>query len=393
MDLLKRAHQIADDLVAMRRDLHRHPELSFQEVRTAAVAADAVEKVGFEVRRQVGKTGVVADLDNGDGPTIALRADMDALPILEANTHDFVSETPGTMHACGHDAHTTGLVGAARLLVQARDEGHLPSGKVRLLFQPSEEAADAEGKSGATRMMEDGAMEGVDAVVGLHVGAMLPAGKFFLAPGVTMAGTEDLRVEVRGRSAHAALPHEGVDAILLAAQGLVAVQQAVSRGLSPMESGVVTFGRISGGTAANIIAGSAHLQGTLRYFDQDVRERLSSIVRGSFKMLESLGAEVDVQIGPGYPPLSNDSALVERVREALIHVAGEDAVFPATPIMGGEDFAFLARAVPGCFFWLGAALPDTRQHHHPCFDIDESVLPLGAASLAQAAIHLMSAEY
>ena len=222
MDLHERAKEFAQDLSDLRRDFHRHPELAFQEHRTAEVVAGTLRKLGCRVRTGVGITGVVGELENGPGPTIALRADMDALPIQEDADHDYRSTVPGVMHACGHDVHMAGLLGAARLLAQDREMGDLAPGTIRLLFQPSEECTDEEGKSGAMRMLDDGAMEGVSAVAGLHVGAHLPSGKIFVKDGPIMAGSDDFHIVVRGRSAHAALPHEGVDALVLAAQGVVA---------------------------------------------------------------------------------------------------------------------------------------------------------------------------
>jgi len=381
---------MAPDLVEIRRDLHRHPELSFEEVRSAGIAAAAMETLGCRVRTRVGVTGVVADLENGEGPTVALRADMDALPIQEANTHDFISECPGIMHACGHDAHVAGLIGAARLLARERDEGRLPAGTVRFLFQPSEEATDDEGKSGAMRMVEEGAMEGVAAVTGLHITPLLPSGKLFFRAGPLMAGTEEIRVEVRGQSGHAARPDLGVDALVLAAQGIVAAQQAVSRGLSPTEAGVLTFGRIEGGTAGNVLADRVTIDGTIRFFTGDVRERLCRHLKGSFGMLEALGAEVTVRIGPGYLPVVNDTRVTECVQAAAIDLVGEDATLPIEPMTFGEDFSFLAREAPGTFFFLGAALAEPRMHHRPDFDIDESAIPVGAATLAAGAIRLLS---
>jgi amidohydrolase len=273
MDYRERADALAPELVGLRRDFHRHPELAFQEHRTAGIVADFLQNLGYEVRTGVGRTGVTGDLENGDGPLVALRADMDALPIQEEGDHEYMSTVPGVMHACGHDVHTSGLLGAARLLAQDKAAGRLPAGTLRLIFQPSEESADEEGKSGATRMMEDGAMEGVEAVAGLHVGAHLPSGQVFLKPGPIMAGSDDITVRIRGRSSHAALPHEGVDAIVLAAQGILAAQQAVSRRLSPMDHGVVTFGQVEGGVASNVVCEEVTLEGTLRYFTEDVRKR------------------------------------------------------------------------------------------------------------------------
>ncbi len=379
MSLIERARAMQPSLVEMRRDLHRHPELGFQEERTARIAADAVEALGFRVRRGVGITGVVAELGQGSGPTVALRADMDALPIHENTGAEYASRTHGVMHACGHDAHTTGLVGAARLLAEELALGRLPSGTVRLIFQPSEEGTDDEGKSGAMRMIADGAMVGVDAVVGLHVSPERPAGRIFVRPGALMAGSEELRVTVRGKSSQ----------VLLAAQGLVAARAAVDEALAACEPGVVSFGKLEGGTAGNIIADRAVLHGTLRYFDEDVKARLVAAVTEAFQSLEVSGAGVTVDVGPGFPPLLNDEAVTAWVSEALGELLGDDAVVECDPEMTAEDFAYLAREAPGVFFWLGASLPDARELHHPRFDIDESVLPVGAASLAHSAITLL----
>jgi amidohydrolase len=203
-----------------------------------------------------------------------------------------------------------------------------------------------------------------------------------------MAGAEEIHAVVLGKSAHAARPNEGVDALVLAAQAITVMQSAVSRRLSPMECGVVHFGQIHGGTAQNVLADRVTLDGTLRYFDESVKERLEDAVRGAFEGLRALGARVDLQIGPGYLPVVNDPAVTAAVRSALSKLAG-DAVVPMDPMMAAEDFAFLAREAPGTFFWLGAALPDAREHHHPRFDIDESVLPLGAAAMARSAAALL----
>jgi amidohydrolase len=390
MNHLERAQTFATDLVEIRRDLHRNPELSFREQRTASVAAEHASHLGYEVRTKVGITGVVAEIGAEDGPVVALRADMDALPIQEEADHDYASQVPGIMHACGHDAHSAVLIGAARLLAQDHADGSLPAGRVRLLFQPSEETADAEGMSGAMRMVGDGAMEGVEAVVGLHVGAHLPTRKVFFHDGTMMAGADHVSVEIGGKSSHAARPNEGIDALVLAAQGIIATQQVVARQLSPMESGVVTFGRIQGGVASNVLAESVSLEGTLRYFDDSVRARLHKGIQGAFAGLEALGASVTVEIQTGYPPVVNDAAVTEVVRALATDILGEDSVLDAEPMMGAEDFAFLAQQAPGTFFWLGAALPDPREHHHPRFDVDESVLPMGAAVLAGAASRLLT---
>jgi len=399
--LLLRAQAIAPDLVTLRRDLHRHPERSFEEHRTARMAAEAVAALGFSVRTGVARTGVVADLlvgggseaGAGEGPTIALRADMDALPIREQNTHDFVSTVDGMMHACGHDAHVAGLVGAARLLAGLEAEGALPSGRIRLLFQPSEESMDAEGKSGGRRMAEEGVMTGVDAIVGLHVAAHLESGKVFMAPGPFFAGSDTFHIEVEGKASHAARPHEGIDALLLASQGVVALQQVVARRIAPEALGVISLGTIQGGDASNILCDRVHLSGTLRWFDPAVRTILRDGIVQTFESLtvQHPGARAHVRFVDGYPPVVNHPDTTAQVARAIARVAGPDAMAPDAGIwMTAEDFSFLANERPGAFFWLGAACPEPREHHHPRFDIDESALPLGAALLAGAAIELLN---
>ena len=389
MNLLEQAQSLAADLTAIRRDLHQHPELSFQEVRTAGIAAREMEALGFSVRTGIGRTGVVAELLNGEGPVVALRADMDALPIQEANTHDFVSQNAGVMHACGHDGHVAGLIGAARVLAEERDSGALPSGTIRFIFQPSEEATDDEGRSGAMRMVDEGAMEGVAAVVGLHLGGPLPYGKIFFAPGPIMAGSEEVHIEVHGKSSHAGLPEAGVDALVLAARGVVAAQDAAPKDRSPIEDGVLSFGRIEGGTANNVLADRVTIEGTIRFFSEEVRDRLHRRLDEAFGALEDSGARVTIQLGSGYLPVVNDDRVTEWVRAAAIDLVGEDNVLPIQPMTFAEDFSFLANEAPGTFFWLGAALPRPRMHHEADFDIDESALPLGAATLAAGAIRLL----
>lgn len=389
MDLLDRARRLAPGLVDLRRDIHRHPELSFQERRTAGLAAKAVADAGFRVETGIARTGIVAELGDPGGPTVALRADMDALPIQEETGLPFASTTSGVMHACGHDFHTAGLVGAARLLGELHAEGALPPGRIRLLFQPSEEASDSEGKSGAMRMVEEGAMHGVDAAIGLHVGAHLPAGHVFLREGPFWGGSDEVQVTIEGKGAHAARPNEGVDALALAALGVVAAQQVVSRMLGPSEPAVLTFGTIHGGTAPNVVCERVVLTGSLRYFDPSVRERIHRGIEKAFATADAMGGRSTVRFHGGYPPVVNDPTVTRWVEEAVRPLIGGDRFVRADPSLLAEDFAFLAQAAPGAFFWLGAALPEPREHHSPRFDADEAVLPLGAALLAQSAIHIL----
>ena len=389
MNLLEQAQALAEDLTAIRRDLHQNPELSFQEVRTAGIAAKAMEALGFSVRTGVGRTGVIAELDNGVGPLIALRADMDALPIKEANTHDFVSQNDGVMHACGHDGHVAGLIGTARILAEERGAGRLPPGTVRFIFQPSEEPVGGEGAGGGMGVGDGGGMEGVDAVVGLTLGAPVAGGKLFFATGPIMAGAAEIHIEVHGKSSHAGFPEGGVDALVLASRGVVAVQDAAPENRSPVEDGLISFGRIAGGTAHNVLADLVTIEGTMRYFSAEVQERLQRRLDDAFGALENSGARVTIQLGTGYLPVINDERVTECVRAAAIDLVGEDDVLPIQPMTLAEDFSFLANEAPGTFFWLGAALPNPRMHHETDFDIDESALPIGAATLAAGAIRLL----
>lgn len=387
--LLERAAGFEADLIGLRRHFHQHPELSFQEHQTSDQVAQRIAEAGLRVQRNVGLTGVVAELDNGPGPCVALRADMDALPIQEANTVEYRSSNPGVMHACGHDAHMTMLIGAARLLTDLRARNELPAGKIRLLFQPSEEASDAENKSGATRMIEDGALKGVDAVFGLHVGAHLESGKFFVRSGPMMAGSDVFSADIVGKSAHAARPQEGVDAIVLAAHVVLACQNAVARRVSPFQQAVLTIGMIGGGTAENVIADRVTLRGTLRYFEDNVRGILRDELRNALAVAESLGGKAELDLRDGYPPVVNDAAMTELARGTVAEMFGADAIMDFEPMMGAEDFALMLREAPGAFMWVGAALEQPREHHHPEFNIDESVLIKGASALAGCAVQAL----
>jgi IAA-amino acid hydrolase len=382
--LLQQATSFENDLIEMRRDLHRHPELAFREHRTADIAARAVEGLGFRVRRGVGITGVVAELGEGT-PVVALRADMDALPIAEANDIGWRSAVAGVMHACGHDAHVSMLVGAARLLADAHRAGRVP-GTVRLLFQPSEESSDEEGLSGATRMIRDGAMRAVDHVFGLHIGAHLSSGRVHISPGPIMAGSDLFTATVHGRSFHAGRPHEGTDAIVLTAHAILACQVGSARRVSPHDEGTLSIGTIHGGFAENVLAESVSVRGTIRYFHEHVRDTLRDALQRGFAVAETLGGRCELEVKEGYPPVVNDEDATALATEAVAAALGHDCIVPFDRMMGAEDFALLAREAPGCFIWLGAGLEPPREHHHPAFDIDERALARGAAILAACAL-------
>lgn len=388
--MLQRALSLADSVVALRRQVHRHPELGFREVETAALAARRLAELGIAVRTGVGKTGVVGDLGTS-GPCIALRADMDALPMQEENSVPYASAVPGVMHACGHDAHVACLLGAAQLLAEEAAAGRLP-GRVRFLFQPSEEAQDAEGLSGGMRMAAEGAMQGADAVVGLHVWADDPLGSISLRDGTMTAHPDKFELVVEGKEAHGAMPHRGNDAIVLAAQVIQALQTVVSRRTDPTHAKVLTIGTIQGGTKDNIVAGRVSMTGTLRTFDEATREALLAEMEKACSVARALGGDYALKVIPGYMAVENDPRLSDLVRQVGVGLLGAENVREAPLEMGGEDFSYFAQAAPGCLFWLGAATPGEpkRLHHHPRFDIDERCLPLGTALLAEISLRFLA---
>jgi amidohydrolase len=378
-------------LIATRRDLHRHPELGFEEHRTAGIVADRLGSAGYEVRSGVAKTGVVGRLRGGGGagPTLLLRADMDALPVDEATSHDFRSTTPGRMHACGHDAHVAiGLAVAERLARRAPD---LP-GEIRYVFQPAEE-----GMGGARRMIEEGVLEGVDAALGLHVWLSLPAGVVGVIEGPQMAGSQEFVITVTGRGGHAGMPHQTVDAIFVASQIVSALQSVVSRNVSPLESAVVSVGSFRAGTASNIIAETARLEGTIRAFRTEtenlIRERVIAVARG---VASALGATAEVEFRELlFPPTANSPELARLVQRVASDVVGPDRVWtgPDLRTMAAEDFAEFSTRVPGCFFFLGGmdpAIGATHPHHSPYFDLSEDALPIGVEVLERAAVDFLS---
>lgn len=390
-DLLERAQALAPELVRLRRDIHQHPELGFQEVRTSALVADTLREIGgMEVTTGVGRTGVMATLGSGAGPVIALRADMDALPVLERNNVDYRSVNEGIMHACGHDAHTAILLGAAHLLRQSLAEENW-QGTVRFLFQPSEEAFDEQGVSGATAMIADGALEGVDAVLALHVWSSCPTGEVHLQDGYSLAAVDAFEAWIRGEGGHGAYPHEGSDPLAMLAPILSALYAIPSRRIDPLSPSVVSLGQVSGGSIHNVIPNEVYLRGTLRSHSEEVRRQLREEVERALRLSEVLGGSYELQILEGYPALYNAPQANVWLREVAADVVGATAVLDTQFGMGAEDFAYMTQEAPGAMFMLGAATPDgvVRNHHTDTFDIDEAVLPIGAAILAETARRLV----
>ena len=370
-----------------RRHLHAHPELSFEEHETSAFVADLLRSFGgLEIERPT-PTSVVAVLRGGrPGKTLALRADMDALPIQEENDVPYASTRPGVMHACGHDAHTAILLAAAHVLAGRRDE---LAGEVRFVFQHAEELPPG----GAQELVDAGVMDGVDAVVGIHLFSTVPVGLVAAQPGPLLAFADTFRIEVHGRGGHAASPHETVDPIVVAAQVVTNLQQLVSRTIDPLDQGVVSVTRISGGTAKNVIPETVELLGTVRTFKPETKTALVAgierVVRG---VTEAHGATFTFQYEDGYPAVVNDAEVAAVVEEAARAELGEHAVTRIEPVMGGEDFSAYLQRAPGAFFVVGArneAIGAVFPHHHPRFSIDEASLKDGIAVFARTALDLL----
>lgn len=368
------------ELTALRRDIHAHPELAFHENRTADIVARELEAYGLEVHRGIAKTGVVGLLKAGNGSRmIGLRADMDALPLAEMNEFPHHSKYPGRMHACGHDGHTAILLGAARYLAA----NPVFDGTVAFIFQPAEES-----EGGAAVMIEDGLFERfpVEAVFGLHNWPGIPVGQMAVMPGPVMAGTCAFEISVRGHGCHAAMPHQGVDTIVVASHLVQALQTVVARNLHPCESAVVSVTQVHSGEAWNIIPEDAVLRGTIRSFKPEVQELVErAIERLCNGVAASYGAQIGVRFDHRYPPTVNSAAEADFCRQVAAGVFGQEQVLTdVLPSMGAEDFAYMLREKPGCYVWLGNG-PGTGgcTLHNPHYDFNDDILPLGVSYWAE----------
>lgn len=381
-DLKGRIGVIKERLVETRHYIHRWPELSDHEERTSEFVAGRLRALGLEVRTGVGGHGVIADIEgSGDGNRIAIRADMDALPIQEENELPYRSQNPGVMHACGHDGHTTTLLGTAEVLTSMRDDF---SGSVRLLFQPAEETV-----GGAKRMCQEGAMDGVNAVVGLHGWPDVEIGQIALRAGAIMASADTFDILIRGRQAHAAYPHQSVDPIVVGAQIVSALQTIASREIDPSDPIVVTVGQFHAGTAYNIIPGVAKLSGTYRTLSprtrKEVPDRIRRIAEG---VCAAAGATVELTFSEGTPPVMNDPGFVKLVEEVGVETLGADNVLRLShSSMGAEDFAVYLEYAPGAMFRLG--LGAVSPIHTPTFNFDDRALPIGVEMFSRIALRYL----
>jgi len=384
--MLESAMKIKDQLISWRRDFHMNPELSFKEKRTAGVVVEALKEMGIRVDTEVGITGVVGHLGEGP-PVVGIRADMDALPLQESNDVPYASQNPGVMHACGHDAHTAILLGVARLLSEMPGR---PPGEIRFLFQPSEEDWDEDLKSGASRMIDDGALEGLDAVIALHVDNNTPTGQIEISGGKASAAVDSFSASIIGQGGHGAYPHDTVDPTFILAQVINAIHGIRARRIKPIHSAVISIGAIHAGHTSNVIPDSVELMGTIRSFNTEVREQLSEELEKAFAISRAFGGDYILTIENGFPSMYNDPGVAELIRETAEEMLGEDKVAPAEAQMGAEDFSYMSQLAPGAMLSLGVKIDDTpRPAHSPTFDINEDALPIGVALLAEVACRLL----
>ena len=382
-ELKKEIEELSDQLVEWRRDFHRHPEVAFQEKRTSSVIRMFLEELGMPVTSYAG-TGLRGVLEGRPGgPTVALRADIDALPLKEDGDKEYISQNPEATHACAHDGHMAIIMGAAKILAQKKDK---LKGNVIFLFQPSEEKIPG----GAKPMIEEGALEGVDAIFGLHFWQPLPTGCVGIVKGPMMAQPDAFYITVKGRGGHGSMPHQTVDSILVASHLVVNIQSIVSRNVDPLKPVVVSFGTVEGGTIYNIIPEEVLLSGTVRTFDSDVQvlaeKRLKEIVDETCK---TFGANAEFRYDKGYPAVVNDETMVEFVLEVTRKTLGEEKIQAVEPVMGGEDFAYFLQKIPGAFLFFGMGDGTEYPHHHPAFDMDEKALPQATLLMTSLALEYL----
>lgn len=387
MNVRELSEKYKEELIALRREFHKNPELGWEEIRTGKRVEEELKKIGIGVER-VAKTGIVGTLKGREGgKVVALRADMDALPIEEANNDiPYKSKNKGVMHACGHDGHTAMLLIAAKVLWELRDQ---IKGTVKFIFQPAEEPIQ-----GGKMMLDEGVMEGVDAILGIHIWSQLPTGKVSLEPGPRFAAGDRFKITVKGKGSHGAVPHLGVDAIVVASAIVMNLQTIVSREIDPLEPVVVSIGTVNGGFNFNVICNEVVLEGTTRSFNQDIQNRFPDRIRRIVdNVASSFNAKAEVDYTIGSLSCINHPAISQIAKAGITKLYGEDVVINFEKIMGGEDFAYLIQTVPGIIVFLGGgnkAKNTTYPHHHEKFNIDEDALPVGTSLYAQFALDFLN---
>ncbi|WP_078427190.1 M20 metallopeptidase family protein [Alkalihalobacterium alkalinitrilicum] len=386
--IFARLEAIYPEMVEIRRDLHMHPELSFEEVRTPKFIADYLQNLGLEVRTGVGERGVVGKLVGGKpGKTVAIRADFDALPINEQTDAPYKSKVPGVMHACGHDAHTSIALGMAKALSEVKDE---IEGNIVFIHQHAEEMEPG----GAIAMIEDGCLEGVDAIFAPHMENYIPVGKLAYRSGYILAASDRFEIEVIGEGGHGAFPHDTKDAVLMGSQLVCNLQQIVSRRTDPLKPAVLSIGSIHSGEASNVIADRATIKGTVRVFDEDVRDRIEQMIEDiTASTCQAVGGSYNYVYKRGYPATWNHPNETNLLLEAAQKVVAKEDLVEIPPNMGGEDFSYFLQKVPGSYVFIGSANEEIGAiypYHHPKFDIDERSLLIAAKVLSSTALHYLS---
>ncbi|WP_370519439.1 M20 family metallopeptidase [Gilliamella sp. Pas-s27] len=374
--------QHVSEMIAFRRDLHKHPELPWEEFRTTDRIAEELDKIGIPYRRTE-PTGIIADIEGGkSGKRILLRADIDALPVQELSQNiDYKSTIDGKMHACGHDTHAAMLLTAAKALWAIRDQ---LKGNVRLVFQPAEEVAQ-----GAKGMIKQGVLEDVDSAFGMHIWALMPVGKVSCVVGSSFASADLLTVRFKGKGGHGSMPHDTVDAVMVASAFVMNVQSIVSREIAPLDPAVVTIGRMDVGTRFNVIAENAVLEGTVRCFNIAVRDKIEAAIRRYANQVAAMyRATAEVEYIYGTLPVINDKESALLAQDVIVQSFGKDALYFEAPTTGGEDFSYYTENIPGAFALVGSGNPDKDTqwpHHHGCFNVDEDGMTVGAEFYAQYA--------
>ncbi|HEY9077183.1 MAG TPA: amidohydrolase [Anaerolineaceae bacterium] len=389
-EIYRRAESLSDYTIAIRRDFHQHPELGLQEFRTSEIVANTLDELGYQVKRGVGKTGVVGTLDSGKpGLVVLIRFDMDALPIQEENNTAYSSQVPNVMHACGHDGHTAIGLTVAKMLAEIKGE---LSGKVKLMFQPGEE-----GMNGARLMIEDGVLRDPtpDYALACHVWNDKPLGWFSADPGPLMSGAEFFTVKLTGKGGHGAAPHQTIDPVIAVAQTVLGLQTIVSRNIPPEETAVVSVTQLIAGEAANIIPQTAEFRGTIRTYDESIREQVISRFRTIIEhTAEAYRCKPEITINRLTLPVVNEAGVSDRVKRVIKAVVPQAELVPHRT-MGSEDMSFVMKEIPGCFIFIGSANAEkglNYGHHHPRFDFDEQALTYGAAILTASTLSLLKSE-
>ncbi len=375
-------------IIAMREYFHENPELSFKEFKTADRLEKELKDMGLNPKR-ITETGIIADIKGKGKKTVAIRADIDALPVTEENKVDYVSKNKGVMHACGHDTHMAMLLGAAKMLIAEKEK---LNGNIRLIFQPAEELPPG----GAVGMIKNGALDGVDYIIGQHIMGFIPAGKIAIYYKEMMANADEFDIKIHGKGGHGSAPQDSIDAVYITAHLIEMLNTIVSREIDPQEPAVITTGTVNSGYRYNIIAAHAELTGTVRTFNIEVQEKIIKRIKDILEGLKSIyGIEYEYEYKKGYPVLVNNEKIAKYIEEAAKRVVGKDNIIYPKPNMGGEDFAYFLQKVPGSYYFIGGSNPERgidSMNHSPTFDVDESALYTGAKVLKEAAMEILNKE-